>query len=42
MAFSDFVRADRAIALGFLGGLAHIFLTESYRYAAASVVAPFD
>jgi drug/metabolite transporter (DMT)-like permease len=30
------------IALGFLGGLAHIFLTESYRYAAASVVAPFD
>jgi hypothetical protein len=28
------------IALGFLGGLAHIFLTESYRYAAASVVAP--
>ena len=30
------------IALGILGGLAHIFLTESYRYAAASVVAPFD
>ena len=30
------------IALGFLGGLANIFLTESYRYAAASVVAPFD
>jgi drug/metabolite transporter (DMT)-like permease len=30
------------VALGFLGGLAHIFLTESYRYAAASVVAPFD
>ena len=30
------------IALGFLGGLAHIFLTESYRYAAALVVAPFD
>ncbi len=30
------------IALGVLGGLAHIFLTESYRYAAASVVAPFD
>jgi drug/metabolite transporter (DMT)-like permease len=25
-----------------LGGLAHIFLTESYRYAPASVVAPFD
>ena len=30
------------IALGILGGLAHIFLTESYRYAPASVVAPFD
>jgi drug/metabolite transporter (DMT)-like permease len=30
------------VALGFLGGLAHIFLTESYWYAAASVVAPFD
>ncbi len=30
------------IALGVLGGLAHILLTESYRYAMASVVAPFD
>jgi drug/metabolite transporter (DMT)-like permease len=30
------------IALGMLGGLAHIFLTESYRFAAASVIAPFD
>ena len=30
------------IMLGILGGIAHIFLTESYRYAAASVVAPFD
>jgi drug/metabolite transporter (DMT)-like permease len=30
------------IALGILGGLAHIFLTESYRYAPTSVVAPFD
>jgi len=30
------------ISLGVLGGLAHIFLTESYRYATASVVAPFD
>jgi drug/metabolite transporter (DMT)-like permease len=29
-------------AIGFLGGLGHIFLTESYRYATASVVAPFD
>jgi len=30
------------IALGVFGGLAHILLTESYRYAAASVIAPFD
>ena len=29
-------------AIGFLGGMGHILLTESYRYAAASVVAPFD
>ena len=28
--------------IGFLGGLGHIVLTESYRHAAASVVAPFD
>ena len=30
------------ITLGVLGGIAHIFLTESYRHATASVVAPFD
>jgi drug/metabolite transporter (DMT)-like permease len=30
------------IATGVLGGLAHIFLTESYRHATASVIAPFD
>ena len=30
------------IAMGILGGVAHIFLTESYRYATASVIAPFD
>ncbi len=30
------------IGIGVLGGTAHIFLTESYRYASASVVAPFD
>ena len=30
------------IATGVLGGLAHLLLTESYRYAPASVVAPFD
>ena len=30
------------ILLGVLGGIAHIFLTECYRYATASVIAPFD
>ena len=30
------------IATGLLGGTAHLILTESYRYAPASVVAPFD
>ena len=30
------------IALGVLGGVAHILLTESYRHAPASVIAPFD
>jgi drug/metabolite transporter (DMT)-like permease len=30
------------IGIGVIGGISHIFLTESYRYASASVVAPFD
>ena len=30
------------VSTGIFGGVAHIFLTESYRHAAASVVAPFD
>jgi drug/metabolite transporter (DMT)-like permease len=30
------------IGMGVFGGIGHIFLTESYRYAPASVVAPFD
>lgn len=30
------------IALGLLGGLAHVLVTESYRYAPASLVAPLD
>jgi drug/metabolite transporter (DMT)-like permease len=30
------------VMIGVIGGLSHIFLTESYRYAPASVVAPFD
>jgi len=28
--------------IGLIGGLSHILLTESYRYAPTSVVAPFD
>lgn len=30
------------VAIGSLGGTGHILLTESYRYASASIVAPFD
>ena len=30
------------ISIGVLGGTGHIFLTKSYRYASASLVAPFD
>jgi drug/metabolite transporter (DMT)-like permease len=30
------------VSIGMLGGLAHILLTESYRRAQASLVAPFD
>lgn len=30
------------IVIGMLGGFSHILLTESYRYAPTSVVAPFD
>jgi hypothetical protein len=30
------------ISIGILGGTGHIFLTESYRFASASLVAPFD
>jgi drug/metabolite transporter (DMT)-like permease len=37
-------RAELAalVGTGLLGGAGHILLTESYRYASASVVAPFD
>jgi drug/metabolite transporter (DMT)-like permease len=38
----DIYQLATLISLGVLGGLAHILLTESYRYAAASVIAPFD
>ena len=30
------------VATGILGGLGQIFMTQSYRYATASVIAPFD
>jgi drug/metabolite transporter (DMT)-like permease len=30
------------VSVGVLGGLSHIVLTESYRFASASVLAPFD
>jgi drug/metabolite transporter (DMT)-like permease len=30
------------VTIGFLGGLAHLLMTESFRLAPASVVAPFD
>jgi drug/metabolite transporter (DMT)-like permease len=30
------------VLTGLLGGLGHLILTESYRYAPASVIAPFD
>jgi drug/metabolite transporter (DMT)-like permease len=30
------------VSIGVIGGLSHIFLTESYRHAPASLVAPFD
>jgi drug/metabolite transporter (DMT)-like permease len=30
------------MCIGFLGGTGHILLTESYRYASASMLAPFD
>ena len=30
------------VAIGVLGGISHILLTESYRFAPASLLAPFD
>ena len=34
--------AAALVATGLVGGIAHILLTESYRYAPASLIAPFD
>lgn len=36
------VQLAALVSIGVLGGVSHILLTESYRYAPASVVAPFD
>ena len=36
------VELTMLIAIGICGGLGHILLTESYRLAAASLIAPFD
>ncbi len=38
----DLAELSALVAVGIIGGLSHIFLTESYRYASASTVAPFD
>jgi drug/metabolite transporter (DMT)-like permease len=35
-------QAVALVALGMIGGFSHILLTESYRYAPASLVAPLD
>jgi drug/metabolite transporter (DMT)-like permease len=37
----DYGELAALVATGVLGGLAHILLTESYRYAPASLIAPF-
>lgn len=36
------LEAAKLIAAGLLGGVAQIFMTQSYRLASASVIAPFD
>jgi drug/metabolite transporter (DMT)-like permease len=38
----DRLQLAALIGAGLVAGLAHILLTESYRFAAASVIAPFD
>ena len=38
----DLPQLAALIGLGICGGLAHVLLTESYRHAPASVIAPFD
>jgi drug/metabolite transporter (DMT)-like permease len=38
----NWIELTGLVMIGVLGGLSHLMLTESYRYAPASVVAPFD
>jgi len=38
----DLAELAALISVGLIGGISHILLTESYRYASASTVAPFD
>lgn len=38
----DLPQLAALVGLGICGGLAHVLLTESYRHAPASVIAPFD
>ena len=40
--FPDRWQLAALVGAGLVAGLGHILLTESYRYAAASVIAPFD
>ncbi len=39
---TSFSELAMLVSMGVFGGIGHIFLTESYRYAPASVIAPFD
>ncbi|EJF90593.1 DMT family transporter [Bartonella tamiae] len=38
----DFYQSLMLISAGIFGGIAQIFMTQSYRYAEASIVAPFE
>ncbi|MFN0264181.1 DMT family transporter [Tepidamorphus sp. 3E244] len=38
----DAMMVAKLVTIGFIGGVAQIFLTESYRHAPTSLIAPFD
>jgi drug/metabolite transporter (DMT)-like permease len=42
LGLADARSLHRADPIGIIGGASHLFLTESFRYAPASVTAPFD